>query len=83
MGETVKQSNEYANMIPGQMYEDTPKAIFAAIAMSFALRLNDDGATLALSEIVNEWIGLKINGIVPQSPPAYLFKYIVERPDEE
>lgn len=74
----MKLTNEYANLFDAKVYEDTPKSVFAAIAMSFALRLNEDNFERAMSEIITEWQILNMTGLVPQSVPPYMSKLIVE-----
>lgn len=61
-------TNEYARELV--QYEQTPKAVYAAIALSFALRLNAEDFIEAEREVENEWRILHKNGIVPQKPPA-------------
>jgi len=71
-----KLQNEYAS-VARDIYEDTPKAVFAAIAVSYAtvggelIRLGDTAARL-----VTEWDVLHRNGIVPQPVPANLRRLI-------
>lgn len=63
-----KKSNEYVDVFP-DLFERTPKSVFAAVALSLALRLNDDDLQDAIAELVSEWSVLHQNGIVPQAPP--------------
>lgn len=72
-----KISNSYADVIPSEVYENTPKAVWAAIAISLATCGGDrlDEATQA---IIREWGILNENGIVPQAVPANLRKYGAE-----
>lgn len=76
-GKINKLSNEYADVLPREVYENTPKAVWAAIAISFATCGGDrlDEATQA---VLREWGILKGNGIVPQDIPALLRKYCEE-----
>jgi hypothetical protein len=60
----VKRSNSYAASIPD--YQRIPKSVFAAIALSFAERLSDDGS--AQNTLFREWESLHANGIVSQVP---------------
>ena len=62
----MKVLNEYAEAIP--FYSDTPKAVFAAIALSLARRLNEDDYAQAIREIHMEWNALYRAGVVPQEP---------------
>ena len=50
------------------MYAGTPKAVFAAIAYSFAMRLNEDQPEAAIAEFMKEWRVLHEQAIVPQRP---------------
>lgn len=66
----MKTTNEYAESF-GE-YREIPKAVFAAVALSFALRLvevegEDNGDMFDLAEklVVEEWHRA---GIVPQKP---------------
>ena len=74
------KSNEYVDVIPLEVFEKTPKAVWAAIAISLATcggdRLDD-----AARAVVHEWALLNQNGIVPQSVPARLREY--DRPDPD
>ena len=70
------KSNEYIESIPLEIFENTPKAVWAAIAISFAVNLAAEGDfSQAAQQIVNEWAVLKQNGIVPQNVPAVIRKY--------
>ncbi len=77
-----KTSNAYADVIPDSVFEKIPKAVFAAIAVSFATcgGSNLDDATRA---VIREWSILHQNGIVPQSIPAALRKYDKPDPNDE
>lgn len=71
-----KKLNEYVEAIPRELFEDTPKAVWAAIAISFAVNIVAEGDfDEAAWAVVREWSILKQNGIVPQSVPATLRKY--------
>jgi hypothetical protein len=61
-----KTSNEYAQSL-GDVFDKTPKAVFAAIAASFAT-CGGDYLNEAQMRIINEWWTLYENGIVPQKP---------------
>lgn len=61
-----KVRNSYANMLNG--YRETPKAVFAAVALSLAMRLCDDDPREAADLIDREWATLHANGVVPQKP---------------
>ncbi len=64
-----KKSNEYADAIPATLFEKMPKDVFAAVALSLALRLNNDDLQTAVGELVSEWQTLYQNGVIPQKPP--------------
>lgn len=71
-----KLSNEYVGTIPAEIFENTPKAVWAAIAISFAINLGAEGDfSEAAQAVVREWGVLNQNGIVPQAIPATLRKY--------
>lgn len=61
----MKTGNSYASEVARI---DAPKAVWMAIAFSFALRLNGDDGGAAVQECLNEWRALHDNGIVPQGP---------------
>jgi hypothetical protein len=63
-----KISNEYARAF-GDLYERTPKAVFAAIAFS-ALTCGGDNWDGGQAALLKEWRTLHANGIVPQAPPG-------------
>jgi len=60
--------NNYTEAISPEVYEKTPKAVFAAIAVSFALLMEDGDFNKVDQAIINEWKTLNGNGIVPQKP---------------
>jgi hypothetical protein len=65
----LKLSNEYARIF-GPLYEQTPKAVFAAIALSFAfMDIEEAGWEQAVKRVLKEWQTLHANGIVPQGLP--------------
>lgn len=59
--------NEYVYAL-GDIYAMTPKAVLAAICVSFASR-GEHGFAYASAEILREWEILHQNGIIPQPPP--------------
>jgi hypothetical protein len=67
----VKLSNEYAKLL-GPLYTGMPKAVIAAIAVSFANRINEGVFDGVECLIADEWQALYENGIVPQRPPSEL-----------
>lgn len=67
MAHGVKVGNEYADTL-GRLYARTPKAVFAAIAVSFATA-GGDALDKAELNILREWTALHNAGIVSQKPP--------------
>ena len=59
--------NDYALAL-GELYDKTPKAVFAAVAVS-ALTSGGDKLNMAKPYLLREWRILHENGIVPQKPP--------------
>ena len=64
----MKITNEYVDSL-GRLYSDTPKAVFAALCVSLLIRLDGEGRELHNDAILDEWLALYQNGIVPQKPP--------------
>jgi len=64
----AKAGNEYMSNL--KIYEDCPKAVFAALACSFARRIFGDDKSHAEieTELLNEWSTLYQGHIVPQKP---------------
>lgn len=62
----MKSKNSYALTL-GDLYARTPKAVFAAIAVS-ALTSGGDCISEARARLLEEWKILYDNGIVPQKP---------------
>lgn len=65
-GAGMKRKNTYAEQFPD--YDRTPKAVYAALALSLALRLSEDDFPKALELLKDEWAVLYAQGIVPQVP---------------
>lgn len=63
-----KKTNEYQRLISGEMYEKTPKAVFAAIAVSFMLNHQGILPENMDAELKNEWKLLYDQDIIPQKP---------------
>ena len=64
----LKKKNEYSELV-NDIYDRTPKAVFAAIVVSeYINRLNIPAEELSES-VLKEWAVLHENGIVPQKPP--------------
>lgn len=64
----VKLGNEYAAEL-GKLYNDAPKAVLAAIAVSFGT-CGGDRLDEARAVVLKEWQALYLAGIVPQKPPT-------------
>ncbi|MEJ7745272.1 MAG: hypothetical protein WKF61_00655 [Luteimonas sp.] len=62
-----KTTNDYAEVLNPALYNEIPKAVFAAIVVS-ALTNGGDWLNEADSRIAKEWDVLHGNGIVPQRP---------------
>jgi hypothetical protein len=60
-------SNEYARLLT--WYEEVPKAVLAAIAVSYATA-GGDHLEQAEANVAKEWKTLNENGIVQQKPSA-------------
>lgn len=64
----LKKTNEYSELV-NDIYDRTPKAVFAAIAVSeYINRLNIPIGSLS-DAVLKEWGALYKSGIVPQKPP--------------
>jgi hypothetical protein len=63
--------NEYSRALGGRLYAETPKAVFAAIAVS-ALTAGGEQIQQADQRIIEEWTALYTNGVVSQAPPRSL-----------
>ena len=66
-GRGIKQGNKYSDVL-GDIYDRTPKAVLAAIAVSLALRDAEDRFDKVEAVILEEWRILHQNGFVPQKP---------------
>lgn len=60
------KSNQYQKLL--KEYDKIPKAVLAAIAVSYALLRTDEDFEKVEEEIKREWAILHQNGIVPQKP---------------
>lgn len=63
-----KVGNAYAAEL-GDLYNAAPKAVLAAIAVSFAT-MGGDEIEQARARVLAEWLTLYRNGIVTQKPPV-------------
>lgn len=69
-----KQRNNYIDAM-GKRYADTPKAVWAALALSLAFRLSGDGdMEEAMKLLGGEWSTLHTGGHLPQKPIFYAVK---------
>lgn len=68
MPHTKAHANLYAEYL-GPLFDDCPKAVLAAIAVSF-ITGGGSWPELAQAGIIREWRILHQAGIVPQKPPA-------------
>jgi len=64
-----KKTNEYARAVPRDLYEAIPKSVWAAIAIS-SMTCGGDWIDSAERRVIDEWLVLHDNGIVPQPVPA-------------
>ena len=64
----TKKKNAYQEVLSQGFFEDCPKAVFAALAVSYASRQYEEDFTKVEAELKNEWRLLYQNGIVPQKP---------------
>ena len=70
-----KVYNEYADALGPHFYDATPKAVFAAVAVSALTRadglaLDQCTHTELRAAVLREWVVLHQNGIIPQKPPG-------------
>jgi len=73
-----KTQNQYQNMISAKLYAQTPKAVFAAIAVSFATSGGSYQDHID-ERILHEWGILLENKIVPQKPPRTITELETEK----
>ncbi len=68
-GRGFKLKNGYQKAL-GDMYAETPKAVFAALAVSLIMQLDGDDSPAGRirNRLLGEWTVLHQNGIVPQKP---------------
>lgn len=77
--QTARHHNGYAAAL-GSIFEDAPKAVLAAIAVS-ALTVGGDYLDDATSRLVTEWHALHLSGIVPQAVPRR-YRYLLKLDEE-
>ena len=64
----MKTTNNYSEALGDDFYSKTPKAVVAAIAVSF-VTLGGDYMREVDDRVLREWTALYDCGIVPQKPP--------------
>ena len=78
-----KTENEYQKTIDRALYEDTPKAVFAALLVSYLQRMGIEFSEVDKA-IAQEWQALYEAEIVPQKPkvcPTLLAQDVGDSPD--
>ena len=60
--------NEYIKVL-GDLFDKTPKAVFAAILVSI-LSNGGDAFDGVATQLIAEWRTLYLNSIIPQRPPT-------------
>lgn len=73
----LKKLNRYVGAIGAGVYEDCPRAVLAAIAVS-SMTCGGDHLDKGRSRILAEWDALHVAGIVPQSLPEKYRRFIQE-----
>lgn len=63
-----KTENGYQKLISRELYEKIPKAVLAAIAVSYLLNHQNVNQENIDIDLKREWATLHENGIVPQKP---------------
>lgn len=63
-----KKENDYQKLLTREFYDKCPKAVLAAIAVSYVLNHLGTKPEEAEEVILNEWHLLHNNGIIPQKP---------------
>ncbi len=73
----LKKMNSYAEELGSDLYEACPKAVFAAMAASFA---SSGGSfmEMARKRVITEWAVLHEQGIVPQQVPSQ-FRHDIDK----
>jgi hypothetical protein len=66
MAHLKNKSNDYAKLLDN--FDKIPKSVFAAIAVSYVLRDNNENFPTVKEGILKEWEVLYNNNIVPQKP---------------
>lgn len=64
-----KTENEYQKLLTVKFYEQCPKAVLAALTVSYALNYKGVAMNEVTAELLAEWKTLNANGIVSQKAP--------------
>lgn len=64
-----KKENQYQQQLDGRFYDKCPKAVFAALAVSYAVNHGIVSFEEITGELLSEWNNLYNQGIVSQKPP--------------
>lgn len=64
----MKKQNEYQRMLSQEFFNKTPKAVFAALAVSFVYNHKEFSKETIEDYLKAEWELLHTQGIVPQKP---------------
>lgn len=67
MAHLKNKLNDYVTAMGGDLFNETPKSVLAALAVS-ALTSGGDQLASAAERVAREWEVLHLNGIVPQKP---------------
>ena len=64
----MNKHNEYSKAVSMEFFDQCPKTVFAALAVSHVLNLKGCDFADTEKELLNEWISLYENGIIKQRP---------------
>jgi len=64
-----KTENDYQKLLSRGFYGNCPKAVFAALAVSYLLNHQNVNAENVEIDLRREWSNLHSQGIIPQKPP--------------
>ncbi len=71
--------NKYQKQISREVFDRTPKAVFAALAVSYFINTEVEHIDAAL---LDEWQLLYMQGIIPQKPPNISVERTVDNSSE-
>ena len=63
-----KTENSYQKILSAEFYQKIPKAVLAAIAVSYVINWQGTDQEQAEENILAEWYTLHGQGIIPQKP---------------